>query len=111
MSQPTATHIYILDYNDGVIKVGRTSNVPQRLATLRSEGRQRGAEIRGRWIRRDENARIGEWYLRMLGLARMERAWGTEYFYGDFAQFVDHVERKFAEWGHDASLLADKAAS
>lgn len=99
MSQPTATHVYILGYSDGIVKVGRTANYGQRFGSLRSEGRRRGAEIVAQWVRPSANAAYTEWFLRLLGRKHLTKAWGDEYFRGDHTAFVEAVVSTLSFWG------------
>lgn len=101
MSKPPATHIYMLGYSDGIVKVGRTSDPKRRFNTLQAEGRRRGAEIEHRWLRVHDDPRRAEWYLRFIGFTFSKRAWGTEYFRSDFPGFVRLIEVKFEQYGLD----------
>lgn len=106
MSKPAATHIYMLGFSDGIVKVGRTSNPTTRFRSLRAEGRRRGAEIEHEWLHVHEDARFAEWYLRMIGFNFSKRAWGTEYFRAAFPGFVRLVEVKFEQYGLDLGVAA-----
>lgn len=99
MSAVEPTHVYMLGYSDGIVKIGRTSNFKQRRRALSAEGHRREADITRQWVRRSGDARRTEWYLRMLGYAHFERPWGTEYFRADYAEFVDVMEKVLTLWG------------
>lgn len=92
MSAPAPTHVYIVGYSDGVVKVGRTSNPGQRNKALSSEGRRRGAHITHQWEKPATNPELAEFMLREFGRTRAEKAWGDEYFrYPDAAEFIERA--------------------
>lgn len=88
-----STHIYILGFSDGVVKVGRSRVVSHRITNLITEASYRGAEVVARWSREIANADVVE--SRLIGQAHQlfAHAWGREYFIADFYEFLAMATR------------------
>lgn len=99
------THIYIVGYSDGIVKVGRTGNLHDRFLTLTSEARRRGATIDRKWAAAHPNPRHAESHLRLVGTGFFRRATGAEYFVADFDTFLATVYRKFADYGQPIGVV------
>jgi hypothetical protein len=82
------THIYVLGFSDGILKVGRTSNPHQRMILLRHEAKKRGATITNQWVTEFANAIRGEHYLIRVGAEHFPQAWGKEYFCAGFDEYL-----------------------
>src|SRR5690606_14952383 len=92
------THIYVIGYSDGVVKVGRTSNPRSRMTTLRSEASRAGRGISSSLFWAVPNAAQSEWHLRLVGRGFFKPV-SAEYFEADFDEFVATVMRKFEDYG------------
>lgn len=84
--------VYFVAFSDGVVKVGRTGNFRQRLHTLRSQAKRRGAVDTHTWSMEHASARIAEHILLRIARAQFERPWGAEFFTcSDFTTFVKRM--------------------
>lgn len=101
------THIYVIGFSDGVVKVGRTSNLTTRLRMLKSDAGKRGATIERRWASAHPDARGAEFHLRVVGRGFFTRAWGGEYFTADFDEFMGCVETKFTDYRQPIGEVVD----
>lgn len=97
---PNPTHVYILGFSDGLVKVGRTSNPKLRIRQHATKARHRGAVVTGQWVRSSDQPVQDEWWLRFLGGFHLARVEGfDELFAGEFDSFVALIEARpeFAE--------------
>lgn len=83
------THVYIVKFSDGVIKVGRTANLHERFKSHRSVAKKRGATVSAAWSHDQGGSAVeAESRLKEYGQRMHPRAWGLEHFTGDFDDFV-----------------------
>jgi predicted GIY-YIG superfamily endonuclease len=91
---PTAHHLYVVEFTDGVVKVGRTSRLRQRINQHTTDASDRGAERARSWASHDhtyEDALEGEQTLINFCREQWRAAWGREYFAGaDFDEVADY---------------------
>ena len=84
--------IYVIEFSNGTVKVGRSSTPDTRLATHRSQGRKFGADITDQWV----SPRHAEWHANEAKLISIAKELGgtpaaAEYFTG--VAFADITER------------------
>lgn len=101
------THIYIVGFDNGIVKVGRTSDPHNRFITLASQHRKTGATITNRWVSEHPNPRQAEFHLRRIGRGFFTWAHGAEYFFADFDTFLAKVEQKFEDYGQPLGNVLD----
>lgn len=84
-------YLYAIEFSDGVVKVGRTGRIGDRIAAHRRDGKKIGAVIRDCWISRPIRAqqiRRAEMFL----IAECKQKWpiaqGLEWFDAPFAEVV-----------------------
>ena len=92
------THVYVLGFNDSVIKVGRTSNPDRRRLQHANHALIRRATINNEWLLEVPNAKEAEFWLKVLGHQHLEALMG-EYFSGDFDTFMAVVIKGFQRRG------------
>lgn len=113
MAQPIATHVYVLGFSNGTVKVGRTSNLRRRMYAHQTWARRNGTAITDQWSRRTNDANYVEWVMRFLGLFSFPRPEGsTERFEADFSEFLPKLLNDFYKWGiavNDSTATVDRS--
>lgn len=91
-----AHRLYVIEFSDNVVKVGRTKNLMQRLRHHASDARDRGARTTRRWATCEHAYdRVLADERRLIGFCaeRWPLAWGAEYFAGaDFEAVLDFMD-------------------
>lgn len=94
----TSTHVYILGFSDGVVKIGRTGNPDRRFSALKLEAEKRGARLSGTWLRRTSTPARSEDALRAIGRLKYDFEQGREYFRAEFSDFIETVKKYAYAW-------------
>lgn len=88
----TGIRIYVLQFNDGVVKVGQSARIGQRIDRHRQNARKAGYTIRDGWISQACMRLSDERRLIDFCKQRWPLVQGLEYFDGDFDTIVDFAE-------------------
>lgn len=94
-----ATHVYVVAFDDGIAKVGRTAQLSVRFGQLANEARVRGAAPVAFRNWRTEYANKVEAGLKGAAAERFARERGYEYFRAEFGDLVAHLEARLPYWG------------
>ena len=88
-------HIYVIEFTDGVLKVGQTKNAAQRLSSHRSSAKMRGCDVHRSWFSPPHTGFLdNESSLIDFCRSQWEQEFGREYFTGgDFSLVVKHAEQ------------------
>lgn len=99
----SSTHVYILGFSDGVVKIGRTGNPDRRFSALKLEAEKRGASLIGSWLRATTTPARSEDALRAIGRMSYEFEQGREYFRASFNEFLAKVETLAFIWRREVT--------
>lgn len=100
LDNPTASHIYVVGFSGHIVKVGRTSNPRRRMQSLASHAKtERSATLTDQFIAKHENADLAECGMKWVAGRYFERAWGQEYFHGEFDALMEALRADLPLFG------------